>query len=502
MALQCWGSKFRGCFCAYVFDQPSDLEAFLKKIFTAEQLDRQGHTMALLVDGRAISFRQEFENLFHNKATGLLQQHPDWQSLDESDQQFAMSTLAFMLVQNSCSFQRRVEAPLSLFLAALLSLARVRYDLPDEARKKLAKQLIETPTSALDFNTLKIVNTFRSDLAVAASSGKIGVQLWCVLKGLRRMWRPTVIEQERLNKQLTLMGERAPNSSLDLISARLCLKYHLGTAGLGEAHLRDHAQKPTSTRKWSHIRPVAANLMNKCVDHWFDVGKVLSSTERFSDTFTPEWCPNKEEVQKWFAQLDPGSVKNKQQSACHLMAAAINRKLFQFWNRDRASSDSGSSSNSAILEPLFAAVALVEGEFQRTRPVRLAENTSVWVYGETVNRSVRIAEAIWKESKVWMRQPWNFAWAADVFLEILKRMTASSKPLTLLAFPVAWGPASSASASGDNASFIGSLKSKNGQHTFVTIVQWEEAAWSLHRGCPQVRFPLRVVWHGLTYLYA
>ena len=396
--------------------------------------------MAQLVDGQAAAFGCNFEEQFHSSAALELQNHGDWIGLDKTDQTFAWNVLAFLLIQNACAFQRRIVAPLEVAPLKLLTLARTRYDLPDPSRQRLATELLNTPPEKLDVNSLKIVKAFKPDFLVASKTGKLGVGLYCTLKALRRMWKPSVIEQERLNKQLTLMGERSPNSSLDLLSSRLALKYHLGAAGFRERQLAVDSTnaKDKSTRKWSTVRPVAASVMNKCVDHWADSSDVLSQDERFADTCPPPWCPSKDDVHQWVSVLDPRSASVAvEKSIFSVAAAAINKSLFRFW--------SGKIEESDIHQPCFSAVVILSGHFGEETPVTLSEDTAVFVFGEAVNRSVRILKGTWMRQKqaVGLTRPWTFDWAANVFLETIKTLASNSTnlwPLTVLAFPIAWTP--------------------------------------------------------------
>ena len=76
---------------------------------------------------------------------------------------------------------------------------------------------------------MKLLRMYRQDVEVAAMSGMCGIKLFVALKAMRRMFAPHVRENERLNKQLTLYGDRSPSASLDLISARLTMKIFSGS---------------------------------------------------------------------------------------------------------------------------------------------------------------------------------------------------------------------------------------------------------------------------------
>ena len=66
---------------------------------------------------------------------------------------------------------------------------------------------------------MKVLNAYRSDIETAANSGLCGARFYIAMKGVRRLFRADVRENERLNKQLKLYGERSPSASLDLVSS-------------------------------------------------------------------------------------------------------------------------------------------------------------------------------------------------------------------------------------------------------------------------------------------
>ena len=421
----------------------------MKKTVEPEELDRLGNKMAQLVDGQAEASRSQFEEIFHADGALRLQSHPDWGGMASEDQAFAFNLLACLLVQNACAFQRRIVDPVGLAPVCLLALARVRYDIRDSKRQELATNLLSAPAHSLDINSLKIIKAFKEDLTLAKDTGRLGLRLFCTLKALRRMWKPSVIEQERLNKQLSLMGERAPGSSLDLLSARLALKYHLGAAGFREQQLQ-HAKErlQSKTKKWSTMRPVAASVVGKCVDHWSDGISLLSGDARFADTPAPDWCPSKADVRQWTPVLDP-RTQDAEKTVYSVAAAAINRRLFKYW-MGKASDCSKSGQN------LFCGVAMVAGNFEQSRPLNLPDNTDIYIFGEAVNRSVRIVGGAWQNQQVNLRRPWTFGWAANVFLERLRALSSTTSaadagttaasnsmqagqwPLTIVAFPISW----------------------------------------------------------------
>ena len=442
-------------------------EAFLKKHISSEDLDKFGNTMAQLVDGRADGFAQEYMHLFSSSGVTQLQQHPDWNKLSTSDSRFAFKTFALLLFQSASSFDRRVVAPLATFPYILLSMGRVRHDLPDEKRKAVAKLVLETHPKQLDVNTLKIRNAFKTDLELARRTGMIGVQLFTALKAIRRIWKSDVRENERLNKQLKLFGERAPNSSLDLVSARLALKFRLGTAGL-----RQEEMETSKPRNWSRVKPMASAVFDECMEHWMASSPdVLARMDRFQEPCLPDWCPTRDEVHAWIPLLQPAK-EAATDTASRILAGLVNRSLYRFLQGKAT----GKTKNpSEFPEPYFSAIALVSDDrLKPGRPYRLNQGSRVLVFCETVNRAVRLLRAIWNGSRIIPDRPWSFLWGADVIFDFSSDNMVG-KPFTLIAFPIHWQPTS---AAGGDVMLEGTCLSKSGD-PFVTISFWEEVAWTL-----------------------
>lgn len=443
-------------------------KAFLKKKTLPDDLDRLGNTMAQLVDGRAETFSHEYTVLFHSQACQV-QDHPDWGKLTSAETRFVWKTFALLLFQSSSSFDRRVVAPLGSLPFAILSMGRVRHDLPDERRKQVAKLLLETPVNLLDVNSLKIRNIFKADLELARKSGKLGLRLFITIKSMRRVWKAEIRENERLNKQLKLTVERSPNSSLDLISARLGLKYRMGSAGLQQENMQC-----SKSRNWTRVRPMVANLFDTCLDHWFDAASVLSETSRFQEPGVPDWCPSRHEVHAWMPVLQPQRPSGDQASC--LLFGLVNRSLYQFL---RGKNTGKTQNASEFPEPYFSAVAVVvDDQLRPGRPYRLPSNSCVHVFCETVNRAVRLLRATWNGRKLILDQPWRFVWGADLLNSAnidASKVLNKNQSLKIIAFPVGWLPVNTASG---ETGLEGSCLSKAGDVSYVTITYWEQDPWT------------------------
>ncbi len=307
-----------------------------------DEVEQKGGTMAQLADGKAAQIALEYEMLLHQRAKSVTQ-HPDWHDVSTGDKQLLWNIFAYIVFQNASGFDRRVRSHVESFPIAVLTMGRVRHDLPCTRRQEVAKRMLAN-ASCLDLNTLKILRTFTNDIETSARTGRTGFGFFVFIRALRRLWKSDVRENERLNKQLKLYGQRAPNSSLDLIAARICLKYRLGARGFTETEF-PNMRKPSKrvVRNWSNLRPMAASVFDTCMDHWVDgASEVLSQTNRFSEVEVPPWVPSKEDVHKWDSKLmgnltgsttlpsksDVAGLKRNQ-----IVAAAVNRNAYRFLNQ-------------------------------------------------------------------------------------------------------------------------------------------------------------------------
>jgi hypothetical protein len=444
----------------------SNVQAFLKQHISDDDLDRFGNSLAQLVDWKGEALLGEFESLLNQQAAWRIKCHPDWQSLGESDKQFVLNFLSIMIIQNAASFERRTLGLVKSFPVVLLSMAKVRHDLPCVKRQTLAFEFLRRGTSGkLDVDSMKLLRMYRQDVEVAAMSGMCGIKLFVALKAMRRMFAPHVRENERLNKQLTLYGDRSPSASLDLISARLTMKYFLGVVGARQEGLFGNKEK-----KWSTLRPLAGSVFDTCLGHWKEASSVMAPVDRFAAPVIPEWCPSPEDVKAWNPVLDAGGTHRQQLSVKHVMSAAVNRKLYHFFHEPDSSKKKKNHKTvkSEIQQPCFSVVAFVPGLVPVGRPFRIPADTPVYAFGEAVNRSVRLLAGVWQSGgKLSLNKPWKFEWVADVIFERIQ--SNDNSPLTVMVFPMSW-------VALDDGKLQAELRSKSGQLPFVTVTQWEEAS--------------------------
>lgn len=431
-------------------------EAFLKKASVAEE---EG-AMAQLVDGRAFAFALEFEDIFYTAANHV-DRHNDFSCLDDLRKTFVRNLFVTMLVQNACSFDRRVVLPTMDFPNLFLVMGKIRYDLPCLERQAVALKALKN-AERFDLTSMKLFLKYREDIELAAEHGRIGLPFYIAMKALRKLWVADVRENERLNKMLKLLGQRAPNCSLDLVSSRVGMKYQLGAAVSGVA----------SSRRWSHMRPVASEVFERVTDNWYEGARVMCEENRFgSDTAIPPWVPNSDMIHQWEHILDPRlkPAAAQAKSSHHVIAAAVNRKLFQFCT--------GNDSTKKFTQPRFTAVACVEGCLTAGRPCRLKDGCEIFMIAETVNRSVRILPGSWVQNRVVLGRPWKFWWAANYFFDKMQKLDG---PVTVIAFPVNWRPVFLDSSTGGDAPacfmegfFPGT---KDGQTPLITITRWQEVS--------------------------
>lgn len=415
--------------------------------------------MAQLVDGRAAAFAMEFEEVFYAPSCN----NQDILDLDDKDALFTWNFFAALTIQNACSFDRRVVQPVMGFPSRILVMGKVRFDLPCQSRKETAEDLLAANAESLDISSRKILHAFRQDITQAAQDGRIGVTFYITLQALRRLWKCDVRENERLNKMLKLFGDRAPNSSLVLVSSRISLKYQLGST------VAAAAEKQTSKR-WSVMKPLTELAFEKILDHWDDSFDVMSDEYRFAGiSDIPSWCPSGKDVHEWEQVLGGKFQPNQAKTNFHIVAAAASRKLYQFWT-------TSTKATCSFPQSRFSAMACVKKVLRHDRPVKLEENAEVFILGEIVNRSVRILMGKKEQHRLVLKRPWHFVWAADYFLE---RAVAVKEAITIIAFPLFWRPIKTEVNSGSSREtniegyFPGTA---DGQTPFITITKWQEAS--------------------------
>lgn len=131
--------------------------------------------------------------------------------------------------------------------------------LPGPDRQHHAKRILDSKDEDLHISVRKLKNLecYKADFAFAAATGYCGWRLYVTLRAVFHLMDSDVQESERLNKALTLYGDRCPSGSLDLCTSRVALKHYLGLGGYSIS----------GSRKFSDVKDTAKSC---CKSAWQD----------------------------------------------------------------------------------------------------------------------------------------------------------------------------------------------------------------------------------------
>ena len=79
-------------------------------------------------------------------------------------------------------------------------------------------------STSLDSTTLALRNLFPEEFRHVATIGSVPLALWRVLSLMDLLWDHSVQEVEGCNSLIKIAGNRCPNISIELLSARVGLK--------------------------------------------------------------------------------------------------------------------------------------------------------------------------------------------------------------------------------------------------------------------------------------
>ena len=164
----------------------------------------------------------------------------------------------------------------------------------------------------------KFIRIFRTDLSFSATSGFCSGRMFVTLRALAYMIEADVQASERLNKTLTLFGDRCPNGSLDLCSGRLGLKHFLGLGGYGIA----------DKRRYKDVKHTAQLLLQECLAGWPLIREVEQADDRFQHVGVRKDVPSLETAKKAGPFIDP--VANPKMTPKRLWSATVNAKFSKF----------------------------------------------------------------------------------------------------------------------------------------------------------------------------
>ena len=183
-------------------------------------------------------------------------------------------------------------------------------------RKARAKYVLDLADSEMDLNMKKFRKIFRRDLVFSASSGFCSYRMFVTLRGAAAMIMPDVQESERLNKTLTLFGERCPSGTLDLCTGRAAIKHFLGLNGYGTS----------GKRRFSDVRPTAELLLRECMAGWPLVQEVESNEYRFKPVDAARSdVPSLNEAKSEYKDINPPDCP--EMTPGKLWAASVNARV-------------------------------------------------------------------------------------------------------------------------------------------------------------------------------
>ena len=245
------------------------LSAFLKQRIDEQAMATKGNHLCQLANGKALEIANGFnDTLVSSKWWEVLQQWP----LDRRER-LALLSVSVVLA-HAGGFDRRVLAPFTKYPLKLLTLAASQPDTPCKVLQETCSSLINDTAGVADATTRKFCSFFKPELTKAATEGICPPKLRATLVAMRSLWRSDTRENERINKMIGIQGDRSPNISLELLSGRIALKHYLGAALSTHEHCRNG--------KWSTSRPVAAALLNTCLEHAHGSTAVLENPERWA----------------------------------------------------------------------------------------------------------------------------------------------------------------------------------------------------------------------------
>ena len=211
----------------------------------------------------------------------------------------------------------------------LFFLVKAPKDQKCDLRKSIASELLGRRDCDLEVNSRKIKPRFGAQLKHAASEGTLAPRLCWLIKGMSLLWKPDVRENERINKMIGLLDDRAPSATVELKSARASLKYLLGEAGLGGGKSR---------AKWSEFKSVAANVREECLSGWGSFLDVQCNTSRWEPSKAAPNCMPASKILAMQGQLKP---QLKCTSVQHAWAASYNVYVHKLLQQDGGSNKGG-----------------------------------------------------------------------------------------------------------------------------------------------------------------
>ncbi|CAK8989981.1 unnamed protein product [Durusdinium trenchii] len=259
-----------------------------------------GH-IAQLVGGKANDIKEEFNSVWSSLRKSGCLAHTGNENDYDSDQvqsQFVRNLAMDVLLHSASGYHRKVMLQLNAGEFRLLLLAEAPPRKFCLRRQQEAKHILEETSKSSKKQTcstslLKFRTLFEKDLAWAASAGYCSYRMYITLRGLACMIEPDVQPSERLNKALTLFGDRCPSGTLDLRTGRAAMKHFLGAYSI------------SSTKRYKDMKPAAKALMAECLKGWALLDEVDSNENRFQHAEKRNDLPSLEQAKKNDSTLEP-----------------------------------------------------------------------------------------------------------------------------------------------------------------------------------------------------
>ena len=221
------------------------------------------------------------------------------------------------------------------------------------------------------------------------------------LRGAAAMIMPDVQESERLNKTLTLFGERCPSGTLDLCTGRPAIKHFLGLNGYGTS----------GKRRFSDVRPTAELLLRECMAGWPLVQEVESNEYRFKPVDAARSdVPSLNEAKSEYKDINPPDCP--EMTPGKLWAASVNARV-----RKRRK------------QLVFDGVIGLHAMSFVVPPKPPTESPLIFVITDNVSSTMHLVACQRQPGQTTtykIRMPWVFSKSHDVFLRFYNLLSQGS----------------------------------------------------------------------------
>lgn len=240
--------------------------------------------------------------------------------LPTEDARWLAATALKVLLTHASHYCRRVVEVVCEYPYKVLKLVQSSPTRNCPVRQQIASDILSMETSRLHIVARKLKTMFLDELQHAASTGFLKPKLAIPLMELRKTWISHTTQNERINKMLSLFGDRCPYATNDLVSARAMLKH-----GLSACDTTDAQGKKKAEKKWKTLKPVAQKLSESCLASWDNHAEILSNPERWvPPSATDSQLPSDAALASQMSKLCP-----KEHSASLVWATCYNMRWTQ-----------------------------------------------------------------------------------------------------------------------------------------------------------------------------